>query len=101
MSDFTAAIGALAALAHIELDPEEEKYLAGQLREILEAAARVQELDTRGVDPAEGLLSTEQLFRDDEVKASMPAEDVLRMAPRSRDGCIEVPRLLRRSAEEL
>lgn len=99
MEEINSVINHLAALAHLDLEPEERRDLAGQLSDILDAASRIRELDTAEIDPAAHLLSDARLLRSDEVKPSLPAGEALQNVPRCKDNLIEVPRMLKSSAE--
>jgi aspartyl-tRNA(Asn)/glutamyl-tRNA(Gln) amidotransferase subunit C len=95
MEDFKAIIDYLAALAHLDLSPGEKELLARQLSAILDAAAKVQELDTRGIEPVTHVISTTGMFREDEVMPSLKLEEVLANVPRCEKGYIKVPRMFR------
>lgn len=62
----------LADLARLELTEEEIDTYRGQLGSILEYVAKLQELDTEGVEPMAQGAGLENVLRDDEVAACDP-----------------------------
>ena len=75
-----AQVEAVAALAHLELDPGEVDLFARQLGDILAHAGALQELDTSGVPTAYGVASR-GADRPDEVKPSLSTDEVFGNAP--------------------
>lgn len=84
----------LGRLARIQLTPEELAQLAPQLDVILDAVARVGELDTSQVPATSHPIPMTNVFRDDEVTESLPVEDALAMAPAAEEDRFRVPRIL-------
>lgn len=84
-------IAHVARLARLALGPEELESYREQLSVILEHAARVQALDTSGVEPTAHPLEMTNAFRPDETRASVSRDEVLSQAPESRDGYFVVP----------
>ena len=84
-------IAHVARLARLGLGPEELEHYRAQLGVILEHAARVQSLDTDGVEPTAHPLGMTNTFREDEVRPSLDRDEVLAQAPEARDGYFVVP----------
>ena len=84
----------VAFLARLELSEGEQQRLTGDLNSILGQFARLQELDTTGIEPTSHSLPLVNVLRDDAVQASLPREDALRNAPQSRDGSFIVPQIM-------
>lgn len=84
----------LGRLARIDLSPEELEHLAPQLDVILDAVARVGEIDTEDVPATSHPIPLTNVFRADEVTASLPAEGALAMAPAAEEDRFRVPRIL-------
>lgn len=84
----------VARLARLELSEEEVARFTRQLGEILQAAKRLQELDTEGVDPTFYPLPLRNVFRPDEVRPSLPRERVLQNAPEVEADMFRVPRII-------
>ncbi|HEY7703557.1 MAG TPA: Asp-tRNA(Asn)/Glu-tRNA(Gln) amidotransferase subunit GatC [Acidimicrobiia bacterium] len=84
-------IAHVARLARLALDSDELERYRTQLGVILEHAARVQEIDTAGVEPTSHPLGFTNAFRSDEVAPSLDRDEVLAAAPDARDGYFVVP----------
>lgn len=87
-------VAALARLARIELSADELEHLAPQLDQILEHVAQVSEVASADVQPTSHPLPLTNVFRADEVRPSLPAEDALSGAPAAEDDRFRVPRIL-------
>ena len=84
----------VAKLARLELSEDEKGMFTRQLSAILTYMDQLKTLDTRGVEPTMTVLPTENVFRDDEVRPSLPQERALANAPEQADGFFRVPRIL-------
>jgi len=84
----------IAKLAKLPLTEEEIELYQKQLSRILEYFKRLEELDTSDVEPLKHILEAGNVLRPDEPRPSLPIEDVLRNAPRRRDGFFEVPKVI-------
>jgi aspartyl-tRNA(Asn)/glutamyl-tRNA(Gln) amidotransferase subunit C len=87
-------VARLGDLARIRLTETELIQLAPQLDVILQAVASVTEVAGADVPPTSHALPLSNVFRADEVLASLPAEAVLAAAPAVEDGRFRVPRIL-------
>jgi aspartyl-tRNA(Asn)/glutamyl-tRNA(Gln) amidotransferase subunit C len=99
MADFTKAqVQAVAALAHLELEPAEIELFARQLGDVLAHAEELKQVDTTGVSPTAYGVAQQSVDRDDEIRPSLPIGDVLANAPdreQTRDGgFFKVPRVI-------
>ncbi|MGL4547514.1 Asp-tRNA(Asn)/Glu-tRNA(Gln) amidotransferase subunit GatC [Eubacterium aggregans] len=84
----------VADLVRIEFDGAETDRLADELGAILNYMETLDQLDTSGVKPTEHILPVQNVFRKDEVKPSLPIEEVLANAPVVEAGCFKVPRVV-------
>jgi aspartyl-tRNA(Asn)/glutamyl-tRNA(Gln) amidotransferase subunit C len=84
----------VAHLARIALTPDEEKKLAAQLGGILGYIEKLKELDVTNVEPTAHAVPMLNVTRTDEVRPSLPHEDVLRNAPRQASGLFIVPKIV-------
>jgi aspartyl-tRNA(Asn)/glutamyl-tRNA(Gln) amidotransferase subunit C len=84
-------IAHVARLARLDLAESELATLRSQLSAILDHAAKVQSLDTEGVEPSNHPLGFVNAFRSDVVTSSLDRDEVLKMAPSSRDGYFVTP----------
>ena len=96
-AQFTAAqMAAIAALAHLELDPAETETFARQLGDILEYATQVQQIDTTGVPATANVMARHPSDRADEVRSSLNRDEALSNAPEAarEAGLFKVPRVI-------
>jgi len=86
----------IAALARLELSPEEEQVFAGQLSAILDYVEQLKALDVSGVEPMTHALAAGEAvpLRDDEVRPSLPVGEALANAPERDGSCFKVPRII-------
>ena len=84
----------IAKLARLELDEAEKGTFARQLSAILTYMDELKTLDTSGVEPTATGPVKENVFRDDEVRPSLPQEKALMNAPDQAEGFFRVPRIL-------
>lgn len=84
-------IAHVARLARLELSEEEMRQMEKHLNNLMAQFERLQELDTSNVEPTAHSFPVYNVFRQDEVKPSLPAEELLSSAPEQRDGCFVVP----------
>lgn len=81
----------VANLARLTLSEEEKVQFTDQLNRILQAAEKLNELDTTGIEPTSHVLPMSNVMREDEVRPSLPREKVLANAPDQKNGLIRVP----------
>ena len=84
-------IAHVARLARLGLSAEELSGYETQLGAILDHAARVQQIDTDGVEPTAHPLPMVNAFRADVVRPSLVRDEVLEQAPDHQDGYFRVP----------
>ena len=84
----------VARLARLTLSDEEKDEFAVQLNEILTYMDKLNELDTKDVEPTSHVIPLKNVFRPDEVRESLPREPFLRNAPEAEKGSYKVPRII-------
>lgn len=89
-----AEVEHIAQLARLELTAAEKELYRQQLSEILEYAARLQNLDTSGIPPTASVLPPRSVLRPDEPRPGLPLNDVLRNAAQTEDDQFRVPPVL-------
>ncbi|UFU07723.1 Asp-tRNA(Asn)/Glu-tRNA(Gln) amidotransferase subunit GatC [Ruania halotolerans] len=87
-------VARLAALARIDLTPEETDRLAGDLDVIVQAVAEVSEIAGDDVPATSHPIPLTNVLRDDVVGQTLPIEDILAQAPDAEDGQFAVPQIL-------
>jgi aspartyl-tRNA(Asn)/glutamyl-tRNA(Gln) amidotransferase subunit C len=84
----------IALLARLSL-PEEEKELFGsQLSNILDYMEKLNELDTKGIEPTSHVLPLSNVMRDDAPRPSIPKEEALTNAPDHTEKFYRVPKII-------
>ena len=89
--ELVAHVGRLARLG---ISPAEMASLEGHFEKVLEFVKVLDGLDLSHVDPSIFPLATTNVFREDELRESLPVAEALRNAPAQRDGQFLVPRIV-------
>jgi len=84
----------VAKLARLELSEAEVREFTGQLSAILDYVAKMNELDTEGVEPLAHCLAISNVFREDRVGESLGSEVTLANAPQRDGNFFKVPKIL-------
>jgi aspartyl-tRNA(Asn)/glutamyl-tRNA(Gln) amidotransferase subunit C len=87
-------VAKLAGLARIEMSEEELVSLSSQFGMILDAVARVQEVNLDGVIPTSHPQPIQNVFREDQVRPSLTPEQALSGAPAQEEQRFRVPQIL-------
>jgi aspartyl-tRNA(Asn)/glutamyl-tRNA(Gln) amidotransferase subunit C len=87
-------VAKLAGLARIEMTEDELVELSSQFGMILDAVARVQEVNLDGVKPTSHPQPMLNITRPDVVEPSLSPEDALSGAPAQEDSRFRVPQIL-------
>lgn len=92
MSITISEIEHLAKLARLNLTDEEKERLTGEMAGILQFSAKLDEVDSSNVSPTMHVGNVVNVFREDEVRESLPKKDILKNAPKADDDCFIVPK---------
>ena len=84
----------VAKLARLELSDLEKEKLTDQLSNILTYVEKLNELDTRDVEPTSHVLDINNVIRDDRPGVSLSQEKALANAPEKAAGHYKVPRII-------
>ena len=84
----------VARLARLALSDDEKERMRQQLDRILGYIAKLNELDTEGVEPTSHAIRMVNVMREDEVRASLPPEAMLANAPERAGEFVRVPRII-------
>ena len=77
----------VADLARIGLTDDEVERFTGQISVVLDAVARLGEVDTSTIAPTASVLPLQDVYRDDEPRPGLTTDQALANAPRGgRDG---------------
>ena len=82
----------VAALAKLNVSEEEKKEVAKDLDNILDYIATMNELDTEGIQPMSHVMPVFNVFREDVVTNHDDRDNLLKNAPKQKDGCFAVPK---------
>ncbi len=80
----------VAALARLELTDREVEIYAGQLSAILGYVGELQAVDTDNIELTSQVTGLSNVMREDRVEACDNMEELVKMAPESKDGLINV-----------
>ena len=84
----------VAHLARLNLGREELASMTAQLDMILSYFEKLEELDTKNVEPTTHALSITNAFREDQVKTSLSQKDALASGPDTNEDSFIVPRII-------
>lgn len=82
----------LEDLSCLTLSAEEKRRLEGDMKDIINGMARLEELDTKGIPERSHPFDNVNAFRDDEVQAAFDRELILRNAPERNDEMFIAPK---------
>ena len=81
-------------LAKLELSGEEREGAKRDMGRLLDYIDKLSELDTEGVEPMSHVFSITNVFREDVVVNGDDRENILKNAPRQKDGAFQAPRIV-------
>ena len=84
----------VAELARLNLKPDEQEKLAGDLEKILDYVKNLDTLDTEGVEPTSHVLNLENVYRKDETKKFDVRDKALKHAPQTEGTFFKVPKVV-------
>lgn len=84
----------IARLAKLNLTPEEIKKFTVELTVVLDYIDQLKTVQTQEIKPAARISAGDSKLRDDTVQPSLPADEVLKRAPRHTREFILVPKVL-------
>lgn len=84
----------IAELARLKFSEEELQNFTPQMNEILSYMDKLNELDTEYVEPLSHPVEQTNVFREDEMRPSFPAEEALKNAPAKDEHHFKVPKVI-------
>ncbi len=84
----------VALLARLELKDDEKELFSKQVGNIIEYMDKLNELDIADVEPTAHVLPIKNVFREDELRTSLPRQKALQNAPRKSEGFYRVPKII-------
>jgi len=88
------AVGHIAHLARLELDPEEVEAYTVQVDRILEYMDKLNSLNTKGIEPTSHAMPVVCVLRNDEARSSFSADESTLNAPENTGGFFKVPPII-------
>ena len=84
----------VANLARLEVTDKEKEKFTAQLNDILLYIDKLNELDTKGVEPIGHAIAITNAFREDKILDSIGTENSLANAPDTRGEFFRVPKII-------
>jgi aspartyl-tRNA(Asn)/glutamyl-tRNA(Gln) amidotransferase subunit C len=84
----------VAHLARLEIDEAQKDKFTSQLNDILLYIDKLNELDTKGVEPMTHAIAVTNAFREDKIVESIGTEKSLANAPDARGEFFRVPKVI-------
>ncbi len=84
----------IAGLARIHVPEAELEGFTKNLENIISYVDQLNELDVTHVEPTSHVLHLKNVYRQDQVKPSLPQQDALKFAVESYQGSFKVPRVI-------
>lgn len=84
----------VAKLARIKLTDQEKTVFLPQLESILQYLDKLNQVDTSKVSPSFQITNLTNIFRSDEVKASLDQKSALSQASKTHDAYFVVPKTI-------
>jgi aspartyl-tRNA(Asn)/glutamyl-tRNA(Gln) amidotransferase subunit C len=84
----------IARLARLKLNEEEKERFGHQLDQILKYIEKLNELNTKGVEPAFHIVPLQNVMRKDKAEDSLPIKNALANAPATKGNYFKVPRII-------
>ena len=84
----------VANLARLEITEKEKEKFTAQLNDILLYIDKLNELDTKGIEPMSHAITVTNAFREDKVKDSVGTQQTLANAPDARGDFFRVPKVI-------
>ena len=84
----------VAKLARLKLTDAEKKRFSSQMGTIIKYIEKLNELDTKNVEPTAHVLGLENVFRDDIATNPLTDQDPINDSPAHSKGHYEVPKII-------
>lgn len=79
-------------LAKLELSAQEKEEAKKDMGSMLDYIDKLNELDTKGIEPMSHVFAVQNVFREDIVKNEDKRDEILANAPAKKDGAFKVPK---------
>lgn len=89
-----ALVDKLAHLARLEFNGEEKQHIISDLQRIFGFVEKLQEVDTKGVEPLIYMSEERNVLRADVAKSDLAKKDALLNAPKKDSDYFRVPKVI-------
>ena len=90
----TGTMDEIEILAKLHLTDEEKEKSRNDLQQMLDYVDMLNKLDTSDVEPLTHIFPIKNVFREDVVLESTPMEELMKNAPKEKDGQFLVPKTI-------
>jgi aspartyl-tRNA(Asn)/glutamyl-tRNA(Gln) amidotransferase subunit C len=87
-------VSKIAHLARLKFDSKTSEKMTRDLNQILEWVEKLNEIDTRGIEPLTGMSEEMNVMREDVAKDTLSHEDALKNAPKKDSNYFRVPKVM-------
>jgi len=94
-----ALVAQIAQLSRLDLSEDELAEMNGHFEKVLKFVESLDRLDTDDVDPSIFVRDVSNVMARDELRPSLPVEEILRNGPQTDDGFFLVPRIIAEAGE--
>ena len=84
----------ISKLSRISIDDDKAKKLRNDLNSIFKLIEKLDELDTKKVEPLTSIAETNLKLRKDEIKSKNIREDILKNSPEDNEDFFVVPKVV-------
>lgn len=84
----------IAKLSRLKFSNSEKADIKGDLERILDLVNKLNEVDTKGVEPLIHMTEAVNVLREDVVKTTITKEEALRNAPQKDSDYFKVPKVI-------
>lgn len=90
----TTTIDKLATLSRLEFNGKEKEQILGDLNRMLDFVGKLNEVDTKGVEPLIYMSDEKNVLRSDEVRTDITQKQALANAPKHDSDYFKVPKVV-------
>lgn len=89
-------IDKLSNLARLEIKAEEKDHLQSEMQQMIGFIEKLQELDTKGIEPLMHLTEEINVLREDEIRGSVSREEAMENASLKNEAFFMVPKVIKK-----
>ena len=94
-----ALVDNLANLARLQFNEKEKEIIKSDLQRMIHFVDKLNEVDTKGVEPLLHMTDAVNVLREDEVQGSIAREEGLKNAPDTDGVFFKVPKVISKETE--